>query len=321
MNDLKPVFQYKPVKTEKLKGGKIVPGEFDGAFRSKVAPNTPGAKHHTGENAAGKKWDFWAVDVYGISGVLRWIDCRDGEFGTTIELFLETEKSLRQISIPFGVDNLHDVMNALCGLKKEVHAAMLNVGYWVRVKKDKNGVVKLGDDNNPIWKKSIQFRDASPEFSFDEWKSFAVENGLEWSSKKVIGGTEWDFQAELKYWIGRLVKLQRFLLTTEKVLPFCWNSMTAAASDGTALTLTEGEISTLKAIYEGVKPLYKFPYGRSEATADDFESGNFQAASAAGGNGDSGFPDVDLGSGNAHEVGVPADAPGSMPDEWSDLPF
>lgn len=52
--NLKPVFQYKPVKTEKLKGGKIVPGEFEGAFRTKVAPGTPGSKHHTGENAAGK---------------------------------------------------------------------------------------------------------------------------------------------------------------------------------------------------------------------------------------------------------------------------
>ena len=293
--NLKPVFQYKPVKTEKLKGGKIVPGEFAGAFRTKVAPGTPGSKHHTGENAAGKKWDFHAVDVFGISGTLRWIDCRTSDYGSTIELFLETEKSLRQISIPFGVDNLHDVMNSLCGLKGEVHTAMLNVGYWVRMKVDFNKVVKLDKENKPLWKKTIQFRDVTPEFSFDEWKAFAAENGLEWVQTKKIGKTEWDFQAHLAYWMGRVVKLQRFLLTTESVLPFCWNSMTASASDGTVLTLTEGEIASLKAIYEGVKPLYKFPFGKAEATADDFESGNYVPALAvAPANGDSGFPDIDL---------------------------
>ena len=293
--NLKPVFQYKPVKTEKLKGGKIVPGEFAGAFRTKVAPGTPGSKHHTGENAAGKKWDFHAVDVFGISGTLRWIDCRTSDYGSTIELFLETEKSLRQISIPFGVDNLHDVMNSLCGLKGEVHTAMLNVGYWVRMKVDFNKVVKLDKENKPLWKKTIQFRDVTPEFSFDEWKAFAAENGLEWVQTKKIGKTEWDFQAHLAYWMGRVVKLQRFLLTTESVLPFCWNSMTASASDGTVLTLTEGEIASLKAIYEGVKPLYKFPFGKAEATADDFESRNYVPALAvAPANGDSGFPDIDL---------------------------
>ena len=293
--NLKPVFQYKPVKTEKLKGGKIVPGEFEGAFRTKVAPGTPGSKHHTGENAAGKKWDFHAVDVFGISGTLRWIDCRTSDYGSTIELFLETEKSLRQISIPFGVDNLHDVMNSLCGLKGEVHTAMLNVGYWVRMKVDFNKVVKLDKENKPLWKKTIQFRDVTPEFSFDEWKAFAAENGLEWVQEQKIGKKEWDFQAHLAYWMGRVVKLQRFLLTTESVLPFCWNSMTASASDGTVLTLTEGEIASLKAIYEGVKPLYKFPFGKAEATADDFESRNYVPALAvAPANGDSGFPDVDL---------------------------
>lgn len=317
--NLKPVFQYKPVKTEKLKGGKIVPGEFEGAFRTKVAPGTPGSKHHTGENAAGKKWDFHAVDVFGISGTLRWIDCRTSDYGSTIELFLETEKSLRQISIPFGVDNLHDVMNSLCGLKGEVHTAMLNIGYWVRVKTDFNKVVKLDKENKPLWKKTIQFRDVTPEFSFDEWKVFAAENGLEWVQEQKIGKKEWDFQAELAYWMGRVVKLQRFLLTTDHVLPFCWNSMTASASDGTVLTLTEGEIASLKAIYEGVKPLYKFPFGKTEATADDFESGHIKAGNTAVvSNGDSGFPDTDLS--NAHEVDVPQGWPDGNVDD-SDLPF
>jgi len=65
------------------------------------------------------------------------------------------------------------------------------------------------------------------------------------------------------------VKVQRFLLTTEKCLPFCWNSVTASASDGTELTLTADEIATVAAIYEGVKPLYHFGFGRNEVSADD----------------------------------------------------
>lgn len=272
MTDLKPVFLYKPVRAEKRKSdGSIIEGEYVGKFRTKAAPNTQGAFRHVGENAAGKKWDFWAVDIDSVNGQLRWIDCREGDYGATIELFLETPKSLRQLTIPFEVVNLHDIMNHLCGLGKEVEVAMLNISHWVRPKTDKDGNLKLGDDKKPIWKKSITFRDIAPQFSFDEWKAFAAQNGLEWLQEKKIGKTEWNFQAELAYWLGRVVQLQRFLLNTEKVLPFCWNSMTAMKSDGTALTLTEGEIATLNAIYEGVKPLYKFPFARNEETADDFE--------------------------------------------------
>lgn len=78
-------------------------------------------------------------------------------------------------------------MNSLCGLKGEVHTAMLNVGYWVRMKVDFNKVVKLDKENKPLWKKTIQFRDVTPEFSFDEWKAFAAENGLEWVQTKRSG--------------------------------------------------------------------------------------------------------------------------------------
>ena len=135
--NLKPVIQYKPVRAEKRKfDGSIIEGEYVGKLRTKVAPNTPGAIHHVGSNPAGKSWNFWAVDIDSINGQLRWIDCRTSDYGSTIELFLETEKSLRQLSIPFDVTNLHDVVNHLCGLGKEVEVAMLNVSYWVRPKQD-----------------------------------------------------------------------------------------------------------------------------------------------------------------------------------------
>lgn len=273
MSDLKPVIIYKPTRAEKRKStGEIIPGEYVGKMRTKVAPNTAGALHHVGENKS-VKWDFWGYDVDSINGVLRWIDCRTGDYGSTIELFLETPKSLRQLTIPFDVANLHGIVNHLCGLGKEVEVAMLNVSYWVRIKTDKDKKPKLGKDNKPIWQKSIQFRDIPPQFTFEQWKEFSAQHGLDWFQEQKIGKTEWNFQAELAYWIGRVVKLQRFLLGTEKVLPFCWNSMTATASNGTDLTLTEAEIATAKNIYESVKPLYKMPFGRSETTADAFEDG------------------------------------------------
>lgn len=271
MNTLKPVIIYKPTRAEKRKAdGTIIPGEFVGVMRTKVVPNTPGAYHHFGSNKS-TNWDFWGYDVGSINGVLRWIDCRTGKYGNTIELFLETEKSLRQISIPMDVSNLHTVMNHLCGLGKQVEVAMLNISYSVWVKKV-DGKPVLDDNNKPIWKRAISFRDVPEEFTWEQWKEFAEKHGLEWKKIKKISGDEWDFEAELQYWIGRVVKLQRFLLGTDKVLPFCWNSMTASVSDGTALTLTEGEIATAKSIYEAVKPLYKMPFGRNETTADDFES-------------------------------------------------
>lgn len=309
MQELKPVFIYKPVRAEKRKAdGSIIPGEYVGKFRTKVQPNTPGAIHHVGSNAAGKTWDFWAVDIDSINGQLRWIDCRTSDYGATIELFLETPKSLRQLTIPFDVTNLHDVMNHLCGLGKEIEVAMLNVSHWVRPKTDKDGNVKLGDDKKPIWKKSITFRDVPPQFSFEQWRTFAAENGLEWVQEKKIGKTEWNFQAELAYWLGRVVQLQRYLLGTEKVLPFCWNSMTAMKSDDTALTLTDGEIATLNAIYEGVKPLYKFPFGRNETTADDFEAADKTPVSQPA-NPDPNFPTADV---TDYENATP---------ELGDLPF
>lgn len=317
MQNLKPVIIYKPTRAEKRKAdGTIIPGEFVGVMRTKVAPNTPGAFHHVGTNKS-TSWDFWGYDVSSVNGVLRWIDCRKSEYGPTIELFLETPKSLRQITIPFNVNNLHDVLNHLCGLGKEVEVAMLNISYWVRVKTGQDGKPKLDKDNKPIWKKSISFRDVPPQFNFEQWKAFAAENGLEWQKIKKIGGDEWNFEAEIEYWVGRVVKLQRFLLGTEKVLPFCWNSITASASDDTALTLIEGEIATAKNIYEAVKPLYKMPFGRNETTADDFESSYdpnnpTHAADPFNTNteSDPGFP--------SHEV---VNYENNAPDFGDDLPF
>lgn len=272
MTDLKQVYIWKPVRAEKRKAdGSIIEGEYVGKFRTKVAPNTAGAFRHTGKNAAGIEWDFWGYDIDSVNGQLRWIDCRTSDYGSTIELFLETPKSLRQITIPFEVVNLRDIMNSLCGLGKEVEVAMLNLSYWVRKQTDKEGKVKVDDKGKPVWKKSITFRDVSPQFSFEEWREFAAQNGLEWVQEQKIGKKEWNFEAELAYWLGRVVTLQRFLLSTENVRPFCWNSMTAMKSDGTALTLTEEEIASVKAICEGVRPLYRFPFGRTETTADDFE--------------------------------------------------
>jgi hypothetical protein len=78
----------------------------------------------------------------------------------------------------------------------------------------------------------------------------------------------WNFEAEQNFWLKQVVKVQRFLLSTEKCLPFTWNSVTASVSDGTEFTLTDDEIAGCKNLYEAGKPLYSFG-SRQQTTADD----------------------------------------------------
>jgi len=267
MNNVKQVVQWKPARVE-TKEGSAKPG-YVGKFRTKVPQGTPGATRQVGSNPAGRSWDFWAQDVDSVAGQLRWIDVRTTDFGPTIVLFLESPKALHQITIPYDVNNIHVIMNHFLGLGKELDVAFLNVSYWVRKKTDFNKNVKLDKDGNPIWAKDISFRDVPVKWNFEGWKAFAEKNGLQWFKEVRKGKEEWNYEAELRFWLAQVVKVQRFLLGTEKCLPFCWNSVTATASDGTELTLSADEIATVNAIYEGIKPLYNFGFGRNQTSADD----------------------------------------------------
>lgn len=311
MADSKQIILWEPKRAEKRRpDGSIMAGEFTGKFRTKVQAGTPNAIRHFGENAAGVKWDYWGVDVDSVNGIVRWVDIRTNDYGSQIVLFLETPKSLHQITIPYDVRNVHRVMNHLCGLGKDLETAWINVSYWVRKKTDQNGNVKTDDKGAPVWAKDLSFRDVPEKFTFEEWKEFSQKEGLDWFQETRAGKKVWNFEAELNYWTGRLVLVQRYLLGTEKVLPFCWNSITASTEGLEGLTLTAAEIGECTRIYERIKPLYIFPFSRVEVSADEVDLVPGQSAAAKP---DNGFPTEEPVSGNAVEIEVPGD--------FDDLPF
>lgn len=271
---MKNVIFWEPKRTEKLKtDGTPFPLDYVGKFRTKVNQGTPGAINFAGTLANGKKYDYWGLDVDSIAGKLRWIDKQDnGEYGTNLALFLESEKYLHKISVRYDPYNLKDVLNHLCGMGKEVASRVINISYWVRKAQKADKSLKVNDSGEPIWNKSLSFRDITPQFTFDEWKDFAQTNGLEWQQiKRADGKKEWISDAEYQYWDGRLLGIQRFLLKEGLALPFSYNSMIAceAPNPSGGGNLTADEIEQCKEIYERVKGEYKFPFSKNTVSADD----------------------------------------------------
>ena len=320
MENVKRIVVWQP-KTAKKKNpsGKIEPV---GKFRTKVPQGTPNAVRYAGENEAKKKWDFWGVDVDSVNGVVRWVDIRTSDYGTSIVLFLETNTRLNQVEISLGGKGktdavvLRNVVNHLCGLKKELATAVVNLSYWVRPKVNSMGQPKLNKDNEPILAKTVMFGDVPEKYTFDEWRGFAQENGLEWVKEKRGLDDVWNNSAEVEFWIKQVAKIQRFLLGTPNVLPFCWNSVTASASDGTDATLTADEIEKTREVYERIKRQYQTPYARQSVMADDvaLEPQDANDAAEPAAPFDTGFP-TEPPPGNGYEVEVPAG------DYEDDLPF
>lgn len=310
MTDVKQVVMWEPKRAEKRKpDGSIIPGEYVGMFRTKVKQGTPGAIRHTGQNAAGVSWDYCGVDVNSVNGVVRWIDVRTTDYGPKIVLFLETDKRLNQITCDYDVRNIHDIMNHLTGLGKELATAHINIAFWVRKKTDMDKNVKVDKDGKPIWQKNLTFRDVPEKFTFDEWKAYSEKNGLQWFQEERAGKKIWNFEAELNFWMEKVVAVQRFLLNTDTVLPFCWNSVTACENGA----LTADEIATINNIYESVRPLYRFPFGRNETTSENVELE--PAAGYVDNAADANFPETEPAGGNAKQVDVPEIVNGD------DLPF
>jgi len=271
---MKNVIMWEPKRAEKRKAdGSPITGEYVGKLRTKVTDGTPGARNYAGKLANGKEYNYWGLDVDSVAGKLRWIDKQDGgDYGTNLVLFLESEKYLHKITVKYDPYNLKDVMNHLCGMGAEIGTRVINLSYWVRKAQKADKTFKVKEDGSVIWNKSMSFRDITPQFSFEEWKDFAQTNGLEWTQTKRADGTKpWNSDAEYKYWDGRLVGIQRFLLNAGTALPFCYNSMTVCEAENPSGggNLTAAEIEHCKEIYERVKGEYKFPYNRSEVSADD----------------------------------------------------
>lgn len=267
MQSVKQVILWEPKRAPDLdKNGKPTKKEFVGKFRTKVPQGTPNAVRHTGENAAGKRWDFWGLDVDSVNGVVRWIDVRTTDFGAKIVLFLETPKQLNQITCDYDVNNLHDIMNAFLGLGKDLATAHINVSYWIRKKTNKDGTIKTDKDGKTLWARNLTFRDVAPRFTFEEWRKYAEENGLAWVQEKKNFETVWNYDAEMGFWLEKLVSVQKFLLKTDTCLPFCWNSVTACETGA-----LKAELPHIQNIYESIKGLYQFPFGGIRTNSENVE--------------------------------------------------
>lgn len=265
---MKKVILWEPKRSENPKS----PNEYIGKFRTKVSVDTPGVKLYEGTLATGKKYSYYAKEVDTVSGVLRWIDKRNnGEFGTNIILFLESENYLHQISIRYDPYNLKDVVNNLCGLGKSISTQLINLSYWVRRAKNETGNYKVNEKGESVWNKSISFRDISPQFDFASWKDFAQKNALEWNQiTKSNGAKEWNSDAEYKYWDSRILNIQRYLLAEGTALPFMYNSMIGceAPNPSGGGNLTANEIELCDNIYTRIRDEFKFPFASQKVNAD-----------------------------------------------------
>ncbi len=333
MQNQKQVILWKPRRAVKLTPqGKPIDGEFVGKYATRVPENTPGAIHVKGQNDAGKSWDFWELQVDSIAGNLRWIDKRDGgDYGTTLEVFLESNQYLHQISFSYDGFVLKDILNYICGLQKDIPTHYINLSYWVR-KAEKNGVVQSDKDGKPVWRKTPSFRDITPLFDYEAWMRFQEENALGGFHKVTATGKKvWIDDAAIKFWDGKLVAVQRLLLKTDTCLPFCYNSFTAceAPNPSGGGNLTAAEIEICKTRYEQVKGLYKFPFSRNETSADAALS-SLPAQPTGYDPNNPASPDpfapraeTPVGNSDHHFPAIPApqNFEDAMPDDADELPF
>jgi hypothetical protein len=293
---IKPVIQWTPKAVQKNPSK----NEWAGVFRTHVQAGTPGAVNHQGQiGSSDKTYNYWGLDVTQV-----------------------------KVEIPYDAGNLHNVMNIICGVGKNLNDWHVNLSYWVRPKKDAKGSIVFNDKGTAKLLKTFQILDVEPQFSFDAWKEFSEKHALEWTQKKRADGkTEWVTDAALKYWDSRLVSVQRFLLGTPDCLPFTYGSLIASPHENPSGggNLTEQEIEQAKAIYERRKADFRFPHSREVVDADSivgvapdpgyrqeiieakFQEDRFDAAPAMPG----GFPTQE----------PPMQEESAPPVEIDDLPF
>lgn len=269
---------------------------FTGVFATRVPHGTEGARRVSGALANGTAYDFSQKEVTVIRGRLRWIDKVGSDYGTKLVLFVESDKYLHRVSFSYDAVTLRTVMNNIRGLSKDIETAFLNISYWVRPDKDTNGVQKVSATGKPIYRETPTFQDISPMYDSEAYKAVVKEKGLEWQQvTDATGKKTWRQDAEFKFWDTELVRTQRFLLSTETVLPFTYNSLTCceAANPSGGGNLTSGEIELTREIYEKIKTAYVFPFRSADVDADDFESQSAPTAtntSSAAPQADTGFP-------------------------------
>lgn len=248
--------------------------KLTGVFSTRVAPNTPGARHDVGENQAGIKWDNWYRDATAIRGNLRWIDVVLPNYTgaqAQVVMFFENEKAVHRIGIKYDAGNCHQIINALWGVGKDLPNYFFHsVGFEVYPKKI-DGKIKLNEKGGTVYNRHLSFADITPKFTYEKWKDFEQEKGLMWVKVRKAGGKEeWDTSAALKFWDTQILSIQRLLLKAETALPFTYGSIlvTGVENPSGGGNLEAHEIAECQRIYERIRGEYKMPFGRTEIDAD-----------------------------------------------------
>lgn len=300
--------------------------KVSGVFSTKVAANSPGARHDKGQSPDGSiVWDNWYRDATAIRGNLRWIDIVLPNFtGATAQLvmFFENEKAVHRIAIKYNAANLHGIINNLWGVGKSIPTHFFQaVGFEVYPKK-KDGKIVVNDKGQPVYNKHLSFSDVTPKFNYDQWKDYEQDHGLQWMKVIKAGGKgEWDTSAALKFWDAAVLGIQRLLLKAETALPFTYGSIlvTAVENPSGGGNLTAAEIGECQRIYERIRSEYKMPFSRVEIDADSIleEPEPVQRVVSSSAPDSDGFPDYDEPMEYEDRVAMEA---GNRP-EIEELPF
>lgn len=290
-----------------------------GVFSTRVAPNSPGARHDKGSNEAGNiKWDNWYRDATAIRGNLRWLDVVLPTFkGATAQIVMlfENEKAVHRISTRYDASTCHQIINHLWGLGKGLPEHFFQaVGYEVYPKKKDNKPV-VNDKGQIVYNKHLSFADVTPHFTYEAWKDYEQKNGLQWKKERKAGGKEeWDTSDALMFWDKQILSIQRMLLKAGTALPFSYGSIlvTAVENPSGGGNLTAEEIAECQRIYERERDNYKMPFGRKEIDADSVldEPMDYEYSKK----------DPGAEPQEAETANFPIEAPAGA-DDFSDLPF
>lgn len=263
--------------------GNELPGQFVGNFRGKVAKGTPGALHYSGLTTANDPYEYWAKEASAVRGCVRWVDVIKGTYGPKIFLYVENDKFLYQVVIPYDTAHLKQVGNWLLGIKGNLADGFFNFVYETWAKKDKNKQQVMTSAGDPKWDTAFKILDAQPWKPFAEIRVYLESKGLEWEKRynPKTSSDENDSSKEMGFWLSVILSIQKHLLGTDHVLPFTYGSELACPGDHPlgCGRLNEGELATCRAIWEGIRSQYSFPYAAAGASnADDVFGGNDSVA-------------------------------------------
>ena len=261
--------------------GNPKPGEYCGGFITKVPEGTEKAFYYSGVIASsGEAYSYWAREVSVARGTLRWIDVLQSDYGTTISIYLEQEKGGLRIDFPWNCALLRQITNALMGLANSgrLDGAFLNIQYDVWEKKDQDKRPILGKNGQPKYARAVKFPDVSDWISKEGWDEFVQKNNLKWGERYDTTAMKNvpDPTPEERFWMARIIDIQRMLMQTDGYWPFNYNSITFQAAPHPLGfgNMTDAERLAVSDKYSRVRDNFIFPFSGSvgETSDDLFES-------------------------------------------------